>query len=419
MELSNFVSFYRSVKQSTANNAVDICGEIQLTQKNITLLKSLNKTRNIGNFKELILNGEEVTIEELSPSSCSVEVIFRIASSGDAHIYKDINNYLEMNKSLSRGDCSSEYYILDEDYFSEENKDDLRFLKIQKLCEVIKGLAELAHYHDLKSDSDKLSLVFVSDGELSRTKPVILVAQLKPNMLELPEIKTTILSSLLEGDHNPHKLQEQGTFRASIVEFFGNNSNDTSKNFEEIIKHWNEFTLLFNRNFETYISGFAFHKAKQEVIDAELSSAEQFSKIIGELTGKLLGIPLSLAAIIGVVKTESVVEQILIVLGILLASYIISETLHNQKRQFKRISNASSLTFAELNSKKNTYPSDLCIYITKAVKMLEKSKKSLARTLYFFNLLSWVPPIIAITYIGVLQKKYLIESFQYFCGFLP
>jgi len=418
MELSNFVTFYRNLKRSTANNAVDICGEIQLTQTNITLLKSLNETRNIGKFEEIILNGEEISPEKLLPSSCSVEVIFRIASSGDAHIYTDINDYLEKNKLLSLGNCSSDYYILDEDYFSKENKEDPRFLKIMKLCEVIRGLAELAHYHDFKSDSDKLSLVFVSDGELSRTKPVTLVAQLKPNMLELPEINTTILSSLLEGDHNPHKLQEQGTFRASIVEFFGNNSNDTSKNFEEIIKHWNEFTLLFNRNFETYISGFAFHKAKQEVVDAELSSAEQFSKIIGELTGKLLGIPLSLAAIIGVVKTESVVEQILIVLGILLASYIISETLHNQKRQFKRISNASSLTFAELNSKKDTYPPELCIYITKAVKMLEKSKKSLARTLYFFNLLSWIPPIIAISYIGVLQKKYLIESFQYLCSFL-
>lgn len=418
MELTNFVSFYRSVKQATANSAVDICGEIQLTQKNITLLKSLNETRNIGNFKEIILNDEEITIEELSPSSCSVEVIFRIASSGDAHIYKDINNYLEMNKSLSRGDCSSEYYILDEDYFSEENRDDFRFLKIQKLCEVIRGLAELAHYHDFKSDSDKLSLVFVSDGELSRTKPVILVAQLKPNMLELPEINTSILSSLLEGDHNPHKLQEQGTFRASIVEFFGNNSNDTSKNFEEIIKHWNEFTLLFNRNFETYISGFAFHKAKQEVVDAELSSADQFSKIIGELTGKLLGIPLSLAAIIGVIKTESLIEQILIVLGILLASYIISETLHNQQRQFKRISNASSLTFAELNSKKETYPSELCNYVTQAVKMLKKSEKSLSRTLYIFIFLSWIPPIIAVLYIGFLQKQYLCASLQYLCSFL-
>lgn len=419
MELSNFVSFYRNLKQSTANNGVDICGEIALTQKNITLMKSLDGTRNIGSFKEIILDDDDISIENLSPSNCSVEIVFRIASSGEAHIYSDINSYLEMNKSLSLGDCLAEYYILEEDYFSEENKKDIRFLKIQQLCEVIKGLTELAHYHDSKSDSDKLSLVFVSDGELGRTKPVVLVAQLKSDMLELPVINTTILSSLLEGVHNPHKLQEQGTFRASIVEFFGNNSNDTTKNFEEIIKHWNEFTLLFNRNFETYISGFAFHKAKQEIVDAELSSADQFSKIIGELTGKLLGIPLSLVAIIGVIKTESVVEQILIVLGILLASYIISETLHNQKRQFKRISNASSLTFAELESKKNTYPTDLCKYITQAVVMLNKSKTSLGRTLNFFIFLSWIPAIIAITYIGFLQKKYLVESFQYLCSFLP
>lgn len=419
MELSNFVNFYRNLKQSIATNGVDICGEIALTQKNITLLQSLDGTRNIGSFKEIILNNEEISIEKLAPSNCTVEIIFRLASSGDAHIYLDINKYLENNKSLSSGNYSSEYYILNEDYFSEENKNDLRFLKIQKLCEVIRGLAELAHYHDLKSYSDKLSLVFVSDGEPNRTKPVIFVPQLKADMLKLPVIDTKVLSSLLEGEHNPHKLHEQATFRASIVEFFGNNSNDTSKNFEKIIQHWNEFTLLFNRNFETYISGFAFHKAKQEVVDAELSSADQFSKIIGELTSKLLGIPLSVFAIIGVVKTESVVEQMLIVLGILLASYIISETLHNQKRQFKRISNASSLTFAELNNKKSTYPSELRIYITKAVKILEKSKKSLDRTLYFFNILSWVPPIIAITYIGVLQKKYLIESLQYLCSFLP
>lgn len=418
MNLADFVKFYRTLKQRQTKKGVDVIGEISLTKDNVNLLKRLGQARKIGSFREITLAGREVSVDQLSPLGSVVEVIFRIASSGEAHIYMEINEYLEKNKSLCLGDYSAEYYLINEDYYSEEKKNDSRFLKIQKLCDVVRGLGELAHYHDFKSNSDRPSLVFVNDGELNKAKPVVLIAELKFEMLALPELDVSIFSNLIKGVDNPHKLQEQGTFRATIVEFFGKSSNDTSRNFEEIIKHWKEFIQLFNRNFETYISGFAFHKAKQEVVDAEISTAEQLSKIIGELTGKLLGIPLSLAAIIGVAKADNVSEQIFIVLGILLAAFIISETLHNQKRQFKRISNASSLIFEELERKRSTYPADLSDYITNAVLILNKSKKSLLYTLNLFILLSWVPAIVATIYFGFLQKQNLIQSFNFLVKYL-
>ena len=143
MKLSDFVQFFRNLERRQTRNGVDVFGEISLTSENVKLIQKLDQAKKIGNFREITLNGNDVSVKELSPKDGIVELIFRIASSGDAHIYRDINEYLEKNKSLCLGDYSAEYYLINEDYYSEERKNDTRYVKIQKLCDVVRANSDI------------------------------------------------------------------------------------------------------------------------------------------------------------------------------------------------------------------------------------------------------------------------------------
>lgn len=170
-----------------------------------------------------------------------------------------------------------------------------------------------------------------------------------------------------------------------------------------MVTHWKNFVAEYHRDLGTYLSGFAFHKAKTEVAEAQLKIADEFSKVLTDITGKLLGIPVTLAVALAIPRADSLLERCLLLIGILIGSVIMHQTVANQQRQFRRIVNAKNLVIGAIEGKKNTYPSDLVKEIEKLNTDLDADEKGLWRCLKFFKALSWLPLLISV---GVLAYVY-------------
>ncbi|MXP48923.1 hypothetical protein FD733_04245 [Pantoea sp. Eser] len=115
------------------------------------------------------------------------------------------------------------------------------------------------------------------------------------------------------------------------------------------------------------MSGFSFHKAGKEVATAETNFAEKISKIISELTSKILAIPVSLVAFLGLFKVNSKSEMLIILSRIILAFLFSHFTLSNQRDQLERINNAKNIVFKPLTSNQKKYPAALKLDIDTAL----------------------------------------------------
>lgn len=120
---------------------------------------------------------------------------------------------------------------------------------------------------------------------------------------------------------------------------------DNKYDFENLICHWDKFVKLFENNLSTYMSGFSFHKARKEIAKSEAEFAEKISKLITDLTTKVLSIPVSLLASFGIIKLTSRSEMLLVLLGVLLSSLILHMVLLNQDKQLKHICHAKDIAF--------------------------------------------------------------------------
>jgi hypothetical protein len=176
---------------------------------------------------------------------------------------------------------------------------------------------------------------------------------------------------------------------------FSKESIDARERFKSLVLKWDEFLRLYNNNLDTYLSGFSFHKAKQEVGSAELNIADQLSKLISDISGKVLSIPISLVILIAIAKAENVFESTVLVLGVTLTSFIMAETIAAQSLQYKRICHSRMLLFSSHEKKIEIYPEDLRHYLRTAIRGLKKNERMLGRSLWALRCLAWIPAVAA------------------------
>lgn len=351
-------------------------------------------------FDEILVDGIEITTEqELSEQANQIEFVFRLQTGSDNKFYSSLTSLITENPKISRGEIPSEFYLIEEDYFSNDNVKLERLESLDIICQLIKGLSELAHYHDEKANAGHYRLIFIQTEDLSQAaaKAIEIDTTISIDMLDgcLPDIS---LVESLRADNpkiDPHYSSKVGVFRASLAEFL-QKAPSGKPTFAFLVSGWSDFLETFNKNLNTYLSGFAFHKAKREVAEAELKIADDFSKIIIDITGKLLGIPISLAAIIAITKSASSLDSLLIVTGLGLTTLIFSGTVGNQQRQLRRIGHAKNIIFNAFEGKEDVYPADLRSQILEMKLGLNKNESKLKWLLWLFRGLSWAPFILGV-----------------------
>ena len=396
MPLVSIVKLFRKSGQPEISGK-KFTGVVSFDQDNIDLIESIRNLQS-NSFEEIYVDGTEVFDSNQIPGSGnSIEFTLKLPSSDSKQFYESLEHLVEYSHQISRGELPDDFYLIDQDYLHSE--DDLlpKIEKLGRICKLIKGLSALAHYHEARC-TDHLKLIFLQPGDEEKPSPGVFEIETKitPELLEVEALDISLVQSLStsEPSVNPHYDSERGIFWVSLSEFIKekNGSNDS---FTYLVINWKEFLTLYQKNLGTFLSGFAFHKAKKEIAEKEYAIAEQLSKVINDIIGKMLGIPISFAAILAITKSKNITECIIIVLGLLVAAIVLSGTVSNQQRQFERIKDSTELIIGSIEGKKDTYPEDLKNKIQKMTAALKNSQKKLSIILWTFRFFSWIPVFLA------------------------
>ncbi len=367
---------------------------VDLSKEIISLISQINdKSFPLGRFEDIVIDGNPIDEDSLSTiTGQSISFTYITPKQGTMRFYENITDFIGAN-SLKKGDMPTDYYIIDIDFSPYDNIENGSISSINNVCFMIKSLAELAHFHDIKGQSDNYKLVFVKNSD-SKSTSIVLETSFTSEVLSLPCLDISVLSELLltESKTFPYYSEKIGTFRNTLVEFIS----DNNYTFLDLVKKWSDFVDLFNNNLSTYMSGFSFHKSRKEIAEAESEFAEKISKIINELTGKILSIPIAIVASLGILKSNSHDEILLFLVGIAFTSLFTFLILKNQRQQLSRVVHAKDIVFNPFLSGNNSYPKELSDDISIAIYELEKNQVSCERTIYFFMFTSWIPTAIAV-----------------------
>ncbi|ERK13025.1 hypothetical protein L581_3158 [Serratia fonticola AU-AP2C] len=390
-DLSKLVTLYRLSNLPSCDGR-EFSAVIPYTTEVRDLLVQISATSKHGSFELIEIDQEIYDIGETLPLS-GKEVYFIVTlSRGDAvRFYLNKEDLLKIN-SLKKGVLPQDFYIIDIDYYYSEKIKNEEIEKLIEICSLIQSISKLAHYHDTKTDSQNYRLVFIKNADGNSTSIVIEPA-ISLDMLKPPSIGHDFLKNLCNDESlfDPHHNEKIGVFRNTIVEF----SEENNLSFPELVKNWDKFNSLYQNNLAVYLSGFSFHKTRKEVAKAESELAEKLSKITGDITLKILSIPVSFLAAIGMLKLSNINELLISLFGLAITSVLIFLMIYNQEKQFQRICHAKDLLFTPFISKLHTYPEELADEVRTAIDAFDQNQDLTKKTIIFFKVTSWSPTFLA------------------------
>lgn len=377
------------------------------------------ETSKTGRFDELVIDGIDInpSLMDTHKEWSLIELTFVLDTSGVVPIFKNFDQLMARSKSFVRAQLPESFYLLEEDIVSSEQPLDQRIITLQALCRLIVYLADLAHFHDEKESSDEYKLVFVAEDIAKGERAITLYPYLDSELL-IFEIGTDLVDSLQINslDKSPHLFKERSIFRATLIEYLSGYHGGKER-FKVLIATWSQFLSLYGNNLSTYLSGFSFHKAKQEVATAQLAIADQMSKVVSDISGKILSVPISLLAVIAISKADNALESSILVMGILITSALLAETLATQKLQYDRIKHSRLILFSSHQQKAIQYPTDLRNYIDESVDALVANETKLKRSLLTLRYLSWFPAMTATCVHAYIYRQELSEGVTIIANF--
>ncbi|MDR6298254.1 hypothetical protein [Pantoea dispersa] len=359
----------------------------------LLLNKLLSNARHSKYVTELEVDDEDSDIAPLENSWSTVYLSIILPNDGISRFHDNIQQLISYS-SLSEGSFPESFYIIDLNYYSKDLEAPSCIINLKKICKLICALSNLAHYHDKKSSSNESRLVFIQNID-GKSSTAILIPQITEDLLSYSEIDYQLVEKLISDESQSdiiHIDERRGIFRNTLVEFI----NDNNHNFSSIIKEWPILRSQYDSNLSVYLSGFHFHKARKDVASAELEFSEKVSKNLSELTSKILAIPVSVIASLGMWKLEKFSEQSLVFIGLVLTSFMLHISIQSQSKQLKRIVHARKIVFSPFEKKLNHYPNELREEIKFALDQLKKNEVFTSDILSTFYFLSWLPVIIGI-----------------------
>jgi hypothetical protein len=358
-----------------------------------------------GRFELLEVDGSPIDIASIHAVKVGVvHFIYRVVPRDNSTFHPNLASLLRSGTEISRGQYPKDFYIVDQNFYSEDVGDKpSNIIALIALCTIIRGLQSLAIYHDQKNAA---RLVFVAPSE-SSIPHVVIEPRITEDLLGLvgDQIDLRIIEDLTEGagEGDPHRSAKCGVFGVTITDFL--KSNSPNESFDYLVKNWTGFLEAYQKNLGTYLSGFAFHKAKREVAKAELEFAEQYGKLIGEIATKLFSIPLSFAVIATLPKI-TVVESVVVVLGLVVVGIIVQGTISNQRLQLDRVKNAKELLLGSIEGRQDSYPPELKEAIKNMRSQLESNESDLWKRFRLFVILGWLPLATGLLVVGFENKEF-------------
>jgi hypothetical protein len=318
---------------------------------------------------------------------------FKLPSSEHGKFFADVPAMVNGSTSINKGVFPSNVYIMDIDWADTDTDERDCITSLKKICRLVHLLTELAIGVDRETNRGFYNLFFAlpQDGVkpplsfLISTKVTSDMIGAKLNHLELLE---QILHQ--KNANKAHLLERMMMFRLSIADTL-DSLGGGGEPLSIIVREWGSILSQYRVNLQSYVHGFSFEKVRQEVARAELEYAKSLSAILGDIAGKLLALPVSLAGLILLNKSDNLLELWVLAVGLLIVSYILLSTINNQKLQVRRLKHSFDMVFEGFESRKHTYPKKIQTLLAETVIQLNGQVESLRDTFHLLSRLSWIP----------------------------
>jgi len=247
MKIGSLVKLYRS-SQDRAFTGGAVSGVIPY-KHGLELVKSVIKS-GCGRLERASVDNNDIDVDYLEDAPTAGERLYysvKVHTKSLSTFHENTSKFISSGSEISRGICPNEYYIVDIDAYSEDTDPHYIVSCISVLCRAILLLAKIAHYHDNKSETGCLQLVFIDAGSEKSIKPILINTLISHNsIIACRDIDLSLLEQLASAspESDPHFASRQGVFYATISEFFdGSSSKDD--NFEKLLSSWSFFQTHF------------------------------------------------------------------------------------------------------------------------------------------------------------------------------
>ncbi len=321
-----------------------------------------------------------------------LEIEFRLPSNEFGRFYTSVSE-LARTGSLGKGVFPKNIYVVDLDWADFDGNDPEPIKELKRICRLIELLTMLAIGVDKESSPDVYNLFFALPPDGSKPPRTFLLPTLVDDKLLGHELRhMSLLEEILnlKNENKAHLSERKLMIRmaiASVIERF-----ESEKNlFLVVIREWSEILSTYRANLQTYVYGFSFERVRRELAQAEIDYGTKLSGVLGDIAGKMLALPISLAGLLVLKNSSSPFESFVLVLGLAVVSIILLAILHNQTLQTKRLLHSFNVVFDDFKDKIKTYPPKLQGLLRITIDQVEKQGQTLKNTFRLLKILSWLP----------------------------
>lgn len=331
--------------------------------------------------------------EHLSEEADFLEIEFRLPSNESGHFYSSLGEFVARNGSLGKGQFPSNIYITELRWADSDDIEPPEIKSLKRICRLIELLALLAIGVDKDSSPDGYNLFFALPPDGAKPpRTFLLPTQVDIKVLDYELNHLSLLEEILnrKNENKAHLSERKLMIRmavASVIEKFESEPNLLLV----IVREWREVLATYRANLQTYVYSFSFERVRREVAQAEIDYGTKLSGVLGDIAGKMLALPISLAGLVALEKTTSKFEGFILVLGLAVVSVVLRAILHNQMLQAERLLHSFNVIFDDFKDKIKTYPPKLQRLLRITIDQVDKQGLTLTRTFRLLKGLSLIP----------------------------
>jgi hypothetical protein len=327
-----------------------------------------------------------------SESEGAIEVEFRLPTNEFGRFYNSVNELACMG-SLGKGQFPKNVYVVELSWADFDDVEPTQITELKRVCRLIDLLALLAIGVDKDSSPETYNLFFALPPDGAKPPRTFLLPTRVDDQVLGHELRhMSLLEEILNrrNENKAHLSERKLMIRmaiASVIEKFEKEPNL----FMVIVREWNDVLAIYRANLQTYVYSFSFEKVRRELAQAEIDYGTKLSGVLGDIAGKMLALPVSLAGLVLLNNSSSTFEGFILVLGLTVVSVILLAILHNQTLQTDRLLHSFNVVFDDFKDKIKTYPPKLQGLLKITIDQVEKQGCSLRRTFLLMKALSLLP----------------------------
>lgn len=384
---------YRGALSSELSTCVDKC-------------KALSER--YGKFTDLDIENE----------SGSVSFEYLLPSSSYGRFHQTFNAFVETTPTLGKGVYPKDFYVVQDNWSTTDNQENANFTSIQSCCNLIVDLCSLFRVVDQSSNSAYHNIFLTIPAEKSgQSKSFILETKISSDIIGITPRHADIVKALISSrnERKTHLEERKLILCTSIAEIVDLCSSDEQA-FVYLLKNWSMVLTKYWQNLQSYIYGFSFESARNDIAKAELEYGGKLSSALSDISGKMLAVPISFASLVLLDKSETFVEAFSIITGVLLVTIVFYGVLLNQWRNIARLNSGLDLAFFQYKKRKDTYPKQIKGLIDNALTDIESQKLFLRRTMIAFLVVAALPLLSVVT---LMWMKWSGAILRFLFGWFP